>query len=140
MVGSMQRGEERLPGRRRRLEQRQIPKAISRRAVAGGSRASIGSSSPQTNLLAGSLSILTHQSIQAHPLNDVRPAQGRDTLHGPVDGVRLRRAGPLCLFDFCGTRWGFFFYLNKNEYEAVQKPPCALSGGLAQTILIIDYF
>lgn len=109
MVGSMQRGEGRLPGRRRRLEQRQIPKAISRRAVARGSRASIGSSSPQTNLLAGSLSILTHQSIQAHPLNDVRPAQGRDTLYEPVDAVRLRRAGLLCLFDFCGTRCCFFF-------------------------------
>lgn len=119
----MQRGKERLPGRRRRLELQQIPEAISQWAVAGGSRASIGSSSPQTNLLAGSLSILTDQSIQAHPLNDVRPAQGRDTL------VRARRwraseeggAAPVAFLIFVALSV-VFFNLNKNYY--VQEPPC----------------
>lgn len=62
-------------------EKRQIPKAISSLAVAWSSKASIHSSSPQTNLLAGSLSISTDESIQAHPLNDVHLAQGRDILY-----------------------------------------------------------
>lgn len=111
----MQRGEERLPGRRRRLELQQIPKAISQWAVAAGSRASIGSSSPQTNLLAGSLSILTHQSIQAHPLNDVRPARGRDT---PALARQWRgvRGGPgyTTFFIFVAISVVVFFLLETN--------------------------
>lgn len=114
-VGGSQRGKERLPGCRRRLVLRQIPKAISQWAVAGGSRASIGSSSPQTNLLAGSLSILTDQSIQAHPLNDVLPAQGRDTL---VRAHRWRAseggAGLPHLVDFYAAHGWFFYNLKKT--------------------------
>lgn len=65
--------------------------AISSPASSWCSKASIHSSSPWTNLLASSLSILTNESILAHPHIDVDAALGRNIC--PVNSLCLRTLG-----------------------------------------------
>lgn len=82
-----------------------IPEAISSHTGGWSSEASIHSSGPWTNLLAGSLSILTNESIQAHPLIDVHTAPGRNIC--TVNSLHVRTVGSI----LCCS-----YYFNKVQY------------------------